>query len=56
MTTSEKITHISNTLRDAVSYEDWALVERCIEELEFLCETLNLSFPFDGFDEDFYKI
>jgi hypothetical protein len=53
MSVSEKITEIVRKLEEAVSYEDWQSVEKCISDLEFLCETLELSFPFDGFDDEY---
>jgi hypothetical protein len=52
MNMTEKISDIINKLETAVSYEDWKQVEKVIDELTYLYEDLESSFPMDDWDED----
>jgi hypothetical protein len=52
MNMTEKISDIINKLETAVSYEDWKQVEKVIDELTYLYEDLESSFPMDEWDDD----
>lgn len=52
MNVTEKVSNIINKLESAVSYEDWSEVERAIDELTYLYEELESSFPIDEWDDD----
>jgi hypothetical protein len=47
----DRIRDILTTLEDAISYEDWTLVEDVRKELLFLLDEMESDFP--SFDEDF---
>jgi hypothetical protein len=53
MNITDKLSDIISKLEDAVSYEDWDLVDDCVKELNFLYEELESSFPMDSFDEEY---
>jgi len=52
MDTTERIQSIINQLEDAISYEDFGLVEDATKELIFLLQDLESDFP-TSFEEDF---
>ncbi len=52
MNITEKISTIINKLEQAASYEDWKQVEQVIDELTYLYEEMESSFPMDEWDED----
>ena len=49
---TSKLKDIIEMLEDAVSFEDFKLVEDVVKELTFLFEELESSFPLDEWDED----
>ena len=49
----ERIAEILEKLEDAISYEDWTLVDDARKELMFVLEDLESDFPNQHFDEDF---
>jgi hypothetical protein len=53
MNTTDKLSDIITKLENAVSYEDWDLVENCLKELNFLYEEMESSFPMEGFDDEY---
>lgn len=52
MNMTEKVSDIINKLETAASYEDWKQVEKVIDELTYLYEELESSFPMDEWDDD----
>lgn len=54
MNTTDKLSKIITKLENSLSYEDWRLVEDCVNELNYLYEELESSFPLDSYDEDDY--
>jgi hypothetical protein len=52
MNVTEKVSNIINKLERAVSYEDWGEVEKSIDDLTYLYEELESSFPIDEWDDD----
>jgi hypothetical protein len=52
MIATEKIKDIISKLEAALSYEDWKMVEDVVEELSYLFEEMESSFPLDEWDED----
>jgi uncharacterized coiled-coil protein SlyX len=52
MNITEKVSNIINKLEHAVSYEDWKEVEKVIDELTYLYEEMESSFPMDEWEEE----
>jgi hypothetical protein len=52
MNITEKISDVINKLETAVAYEDWKQVEKVIDELTYLYEEMESSFPMDEWDDD----
>ena len=52
MIATEKIKDTISKLEAALSYEDWKMVEDVVEELGYLFEEMESSFPLDEWDED----
>ena len=52
MNITEKISTVINKLEHAASYEDWKVVEQVIDELTYLDEELQSSFPMDEWEEE----
>jgi hypothetical protein len=52
MNTENKIKDIIDVLEDAISFEDWKLVENAQKELTFLFEEIQSTFPLDSWDEN----
>lgn len=53
METTERIREILEKLEDAISYEDWTLVEDARKELIFILEDLESDFPSVSYDDDY---
>jgi len=49
----ERIKEILETLEDAISYEDWTMVDDARKELMFVLEDMESDFPSINFEEDF---
>ena len=49
----DRIKEILTILEDAISYEDWTMVEDARKELMFVLEDMESDFPSSNFDEDF---
>lgn len=54
MNVADKLSKIINKLENSLSYEDWSLVEEAVDELNYIYEEMESSFPMEGFDEDEY--
>ncbi len=52
MNMENKIKDIIEMLEDAISFEDWKMVENAQKELTFVFEEMESSFPLDEWDED----
>jgi hypothetical protein len=52
MNIENKIKDIIDMLEDAISFEDWRMVENAQKELTFLYEEMESSFPLDEWDDD----
>ncbi len=52
MNTERKLKDVIDMLEDAISFEDWRMVENAQKELTFLFEEMESSFPMDEWDED----
>ena len=52
MNMENKIKNIIEMLEDAISFEDWKVVEEARKELTFLFEEIESSFPMDEYDEE----
>jgi uncharacterized coiled-coil protein SlyX len=52
MNMENKLKDIIEMLEDAISFEDWKMVENAQKELTFLYEEMESSFPLDEWDED----
>lgn len=52
MNVANKISTIIEMLDDAISLEDFGLVEDAKRELNFLYEEIESDFPLDDFDQD----
>ena len=52
MNMENKIKDIIEMLEDAISFEDWKMVEDARKELTFLFEEIESTFPLDEWDED----
>jgi uncharacterized coiled-coil protein SlyX len=52
MTVENKIKDVISMLEDAISFEDWRMVDNAQKELTFLYEEMQSSFPLDGYDDD----
>lgn len=52
MNVTEKVSIIINKLENAISYEDWVAVEKVVDDLTYLYEELESSFPMDDWEED----
>jgi len=53
METNERIKDILDKLEDAISYEDFTIVEEARKELMFLLEDLESDFPTISYDDDY---
>jgi hypothetical protein len=53
MNISNKLFDITTKLENSLIYEDWKLVQECVEELNYLYEEMESSFPMDGYDEEY---
>jgi hypothetical protein len=53
MNISDKLSDTITKLENSLIYEDWKLVQECIDELNYLYEDLESSFPMDSFDEEY---
>jgi len=53
METNERIRDILGKLEEAISYEDFTLVEDARKELIFLLEDLESDFPNISYDDDY---
>ena len=52
MNIENKIKDVIDMLEDAISCEDWRMVENAQNELTFLYEEMESSFPLDEWDDD----
>ena len=52
MNIENKIKDVIDMLEDAISFEDWKMVEDARKELTFLFEEIESTFPLDECDED----
>ena len=52
MNIENKIKDIIDMLEDAISFEDWRMVENAQKELTFLYEEMESSFPLDEYDDE----
>ena len=52
MNMENKLKDIIEMLEDAISFEDWKMVENAQKELTFVFEEMESSFPLDEWDED----
>jgi hypothetical protein len=53
MNISDKISDITTKLENSLIYEDWKLVQECVDELNYLYEDIESTFPMDGYDEEY---
>jgi hypothetical protein len=53
MNISDKLSDITTKLENSLIYEDWKLVQECVDELNYLYEEMESTFPMDGYDEDY---
>jgi len=53
METSERIKDILDKLEEAISYEDFTIVEDARKELIFLLEDLESDFPNVSYEDDY---
>jgi len=53
METNERIRDILDKLEEAISYEDFTIVEEARKELIFLLEDLESDFPNISYDDDY---
>jgi len=51
MKIENKIKDVIEMLEDAISAEDWKLVDEARKELTFLFEEIESSFPIDEYDD-----
>jgi hypothetical protein len=51
MNISDKLIQILTKLENAANYEDWNMVNSCIDELHFLYEEIESSFTSDEYDD-----
>jgi hypothetical protein len=54
MNISNKLSDITTKLENSLLYDDWKLVQECVDELNYLYEDMESSFPMENFDEDEY--
>jgi len=52
MNLENKIKDVIEMLEDAISLEDWKLVDEARKELTFLFEEIESSSPMDGYDDE----
>lgn len=52
MKIENKIKDVIEMLEDAISAEDWKLVDEARKELTFLFEEIESSFPMDEYDDE----
>ncbi len=52
MNIENKIKDVIDMLEDAISFEDWRMVENAQKELTFLYEEMESSFPLDEYDDE----
>jgi hypothetical protein len=52
MNLENKIKDVIEMLEDAISLEDWKLVDEARKELTFLFEEIESSFPMDEYDDE----
>ena len=52
MDISNKLSKIIELLEDAISLEDWGIVEDAVRDLNYLYEDIESDFPLDDFDQD----
>jgi hypothetical protein len=52
MNVTEKLTTIISKLEASLSYEDWKMVEESVDDLNYLYEEMQSSFPMDEYDDD----
>ena len=52
MNMENKLKDIIEMLEDAISFEDWKMVENAQKELTFLYEEMESSFPLDEYDDE----
>ena len=52
MNVENKIKDVIDMLEDAISFEDWKLVDEARKELTFLFEEIESSFPMDDYEDD----
>lgn len=53
MNISDKLSDITTKLENSLIYEDWKLVQECVDELNYLYEEMESTFPMDGYDEEY---
>lgn len=53
METNERIREIMEKLEEAISYDDWGMVEEARKELLFLLDELESDFPNVSYDDDY---
>jgi hypothetical protein len=53
MNVSDKISDITTKLENSLIYEDWKLVQECVDELNYLYEDMESTFPMDSSDEEY---
>jgi len=53
MNMSDKLSDITTKLENSLIYEDWKLVQECIDELNYLYEELESSFPHTDYEDDY---
>lgn len=53
METNERIREIMEKLEEAISYDDWSMVEEARKELLFLLDELESDFPSVSYDDDY---
>jgi hypothetical protein len=52
MNVTDKLTKIITKLENSLAYENWDLVQEAVDELSFIYEELESSFPLEGFDDE----
>lgn len=52
MNMENKIKDVIEMLEDAISMEDWDMVENAVKELTFLYEEIESSFPMDEYNDE----
>lgn len=53
MNISNKLSDTITKLENSLIYEDWKLVQECVDELNYLYEDLESSYPMNEYDDEY---